>query len=113
MNGQGTGMGPDLTGSWRNGVDYFLENIVDPNVVVGENFQLNLVTRNDGTVVSGMFENETEGSVSIRTITDSIVILKSDVASHQVTDQSMMPSGLLEALTESQAMDLLKFLTTK
>jgi hypothetical protein len=41
------------------------------------------------------------------------VIPKSDVASHQVTDQSMMPSGLLEALTESQAMDLLKFLTTK
>ena len=113
MNGQGTGMGPDLTGSWRNGVDYFLENIVDPNVVVGENFQLNLVTRKDGTVVSGMFENETEVSVSIRTITESIVISKSDIASHQVSNQSMMPSGLLEALTESQAMDLLKFLTTK
>jgi putative heme-binding domain-containing protein len=101
MNGQGTGLGPDLTGSWRNGVDYFLENIVDPNVVVGESFQLNHVTRKDGTVVSGMFENETDASVSIRTITESIVVPKSEVASHQVSDQSMMPSGLIEALSES------------
>ena len=113
MNGEGIGLGPDLTGSWRNGVDYFLENIVDPNVVVGENFQLNLVTRKDGTVVSGMFERETAASVSIRTITESVVIPRSDVASHNISEQSMMPTGLLEALTDSQVVDLLKFLTTK
>ena len=112
MDGEGVALGPDLTGSWRNGVAYFLENIVDPNVVVGESFQLNLVTKKDGTVVSGLFEGETDSTVSIRTIAESTVIPKSDVEAHEISDQSMMPSGLIEALTEAQAMDLLKFLTT-
>ena len=30
MNGKGGKIGPDLSGSWNNGVDYFIENIVDP-----------------------------------------------------------------------------------
>ena len=53
INGVGGKLGPDLAGSWRNGLDYFLENIVDPNAVVGENFQLHVLTKKDGTVVSG------------------------------------------------------------
>lgn len=113
MNGEGVALGPDLTGSWRNGVDYFLENIVDPNVVVGESFQLHIVTLKDGTVVSGMLDQSTNDVLSIRTVTDRVTIAKADVVSHEVQAQSMMPSGLLEALTEDQAIDLLKFLTTE
>src|SRR5690606_31255361 len=42
-------LGPNLSGTWRNGLDYFLENIVDPNAVIGTDFQLNLVTKHDGS----------------------------------------------------------------
>jgi cytochrome c5 len=42
INGVGGKIGPDLGGSWRNGVDYFLENIIDPNAVVGEDYQLHV-----------------------------------------------------------------------
>src|SRR5205085_480013 len=34
LNGVGGKVGPDLAGSWRNGLDYFLDNIIDPNAVV-------------------------------------------------------------------------------
>ncbi len=113
MNGSGVQLGPDLTGSWRNGVDYFLENIIDPNAVVGESYQLNVVTTKDGTVVSGMPEGETATALSIRTVTESVSIPKGDIQSRQILEQSMMPAGLLEALTEKEIIDLLKFLSTE
>ena len=45
IDGAGGKVGPNLTGSWRNGLDYFLENIVDPNAVVGFDYQLNVITK--------------------------------------------------------------------
>jgi hypothetical protein len=41
-------------GTWRHGADYFIENIVDPNAVVGEAFQLNVLMLKDGTTLSGL-----------------------------------------------------------
>ena len=32
---------------------------VDPNAVVGADYQLNLITKRDGTVISGMLDKET------------------------------------------------------
>ncbi|MBI5768303.1 MAG: c-type cytochrome [Verrucomicrobia bacterium] len=113
MDGAGGKLGPDLTGTWRNGLDYYLENIVDPNAVVGTDFQLHLVTKKDGSVVSGMFDKETDTAVVIRTITETISVPKSDIKSREVTPQSMMPPGLLESLPEREAVELLNFLTTQ
>ena len=112
-DGAGGKLGPDLRGSWRNGIDYFLENIIDPNAVVGDNFQLHVVTKKDGAVFSGVLEQESATSVTLRTITEAVVIPKAEVASQQKMPQSLMPPGLLEALPERQAIELLKFLTSK
>jgi putative membrane-bound dehydrogenase-like protein len=113
MDGTGGKLGPDLTGTWRNGLDYFLENIVDPNAVVGADFQLHLVTKKDGSVVSGMFDRETDTAVTLRTITENVSVAKTDIKSREVTPQSMMPPGLLESLPEREAVELLNFLTTQ
>ena len=109
----GSKLGPNLAGTWRNGLDYFLENIVDPNAVVGADFQLNLVTKRDGTVVAGMIDKETDTVLAIRTVTETVNVPKADIKSREVTSQSLMPAGLLEALPEREALELLKFLTTE
>jgi len=109
----GSKLGPNLAGTWRNGLDYFLENIVDPNAVVGADFQLNLVTKRDGTVVAGMIDKETATVLAIRTVTETVNVPKSEIKSREVTLQSMMPTGLLEALSERESVELLKFLTTE
>ena len=109
----GSKLGPNLAGTWRNGLDYFLENIVDPNAVVGADFQLNLVTKRDGTVVAGMIDKETDTVLAIRTVTETVNVPKADIKSREVTPQSLMPPGLLEALPEREALELLKFLTTE
>jgi len=103
-------LGPDLSGSWRNGVDYFVESIVDPNAVVGVDFQLNLITKRDGTVVSGMVERETETALVVRTPTETLNVPRSDIAAREVLAQSLMPPGLLDALPEREVVELLMFL---
>lgn len=113
MDGAGGKLGPDLGGSWRNGVDYFLENIVDPNAVVGDNFQLHLVTKKDGAVISGVVEQESDTALTLRTVTEAVVVAKQDIAKHDKMPQSLMPPGLLEVLPERKAIELLKFLTSK
>lgn len=113
MGGVGGKLGPDLAGSWRNGLDYFLENIIDPNAVVGDNFQLHVLTKKDGSVVSGIIEQETDTAIIARTVTESVVISKSDLKDRQKTPVSLMPPGLLEALPERKALELLKYLLSK
>jgi putative heme-binding domain-containing protein len=106
-------LGPNLAGTWRNGLDYFLENIIDPNAVVGTDFQLNLVTKRDGTVVAGMIERESDTALLVRTMTDSVSVPKTEIKSREVTTQSLMPAGLLEGLPPREAIELLLFLTTE
>jgi putative heme-binding domain-containing protein len=113
MDGEGGKLGPDLTGSSGNGTRYFIENIVDPNAVVGENFQLNLLTKTDGSVLSGMVESQTETALVIRTMIETVTVPKSEVRERQVMPQSLMPPGLLESLSEKEAIDLISFLTKK
>jgi putative membrane-bound dehydrogenase-like protein len=111
MNGEGGRLGPDLSGTWRNGLDYFLENTIDPNAVVGKDYQLNLITQKDGTVTAGMIEKESDTSIVVRTMTDTVTIPKTEVAGRQVTPNSLMPAGLLDSLSEDEANELLRFLT--
>ena len=113
LNGKGTAIGPDLTGSWRNGLDYFLESVIDPNAVVGEAFQLNIVTRKNDAIVAGTVLNETAGTLTIRTLTETLNVPRNDIKTQQVLEQSMMPPGLLNTLTERETITLLKFLTNK
>jgi putative membrane-bound dehydrogenase-like protein len=113
MGGVGGKLGPDLAGSWRNGLDYFLENIIDPNAVVGDNFKLHVLTKKDGSVVSGVIEQETDTAITARTVTESVVISKSDLKERQKTPVSLMPPGLLEALPERKALELLKYLLSR
>ena len=113
MGGVGGKLGPDLAGSWRNGLDYFLENIIDPNAVVGDNFQLHVLTKKDGSVISGVIEQETDTAITARTVTDSVIIPKADLKDRQKMPVSLMPPGLLESMPERKALELLKCLLSK
>ena len=105
-------LGPDLTGSGENGARYFLENIIDPNAVVGSDYELTLVETHSGQTVSGMIENENDTAVSIQTLSNLITLAKSEVKKITRLPQSMMPPGLMDTLDETQQVELLKYLTT-
>ena len=109
LNGKGGNIGPDLTGSGRNGLEYFIESIVDPNSVIGLEYQLNIITKKDGSVLSGMVTEESK-VLKVRTPAGIILVNKSDIKKRQVMKQSMMPAGLLTALPDHEIVDLLRYL---
>jgi hypothetical protein len=51
--------------------------------------------------------------VVIRSLAGSTPVAKSEIKSHDKQAVSMMPYGLLESMPEKDALELLKFLTTK
>jgi putative heme-binding domain-containing protein len=112
INGKGGNLGPDLGGAARHGAAYFIDNIVEPNAVIGEAFQLNVLTLQDGSVVSGMVTEDAD-SFTVRMAGGvGQTIRKADVKKREVLEQSMMPPGLLDTLPEKDVVDLLKYLTT-
>jgi putative heme-binding domain-containing protein len=113
LDGSAVPLGPGLAGSWRNGLDYFLENIVDPNAVVGENYRMTLIVRTSGSVVSGMLDSETDNAVVIRTAESTITVPKAEIAERRLVNQSVMPMGILQPLSETETIELLKFLTAR
>lgn len=106
-------LGPDLSASWRNGLDYFLENILDPNAVVGETFRTTVILTSSGNVVSGLLESETDTAIVLRTAEETVTVPKEEVEERRLVSQSIMPTGLLDDLSETETIELLKFLTSQ
>ncbi|HUF62462.1 MAG TPA: PVC-type heme-binding CxxCH protein [Verrucomicrobiales bacterium] len=108
----GNFIGPDLTGSGRNGIRYFLENIVDPNAVVGSDYHLTVLELADGSTVAGMVEADSGTALTLRTLVDSTVIPKSQIRERTTLEQSLMPPNLLQPLEDRQRIELLKYLNS-
>src|SRR6185503_9795530 len=47
----GATIGPDLTGSQRNNIDYLLLNVVDPSASISKDFQMQVIETTEGRVV--------------------------------------------------------------
>ena len=113
LYGEGNDIGPDLTGAGRDNIDYLLENIVDPSVVVAADYRMTVVTLKDGRVLNGFIIARTDKTLTVRTMTDKLSIEKDQIASSQELPQSLMPEGLLLAFSESQVRDLFAYLMHK
>ena len=112
IGNEGTQLGPELTGAGKHGVRYFLENIIDPDAVIGTDFQLTVIDTKDDESLSGLLINETASAVTLRTTTGETVIPKSNIKSRATTEKSLMPEALLDSLPEREQIELLKYLTS-
>jgi putative heme-binding domain-containing protein len=101
---------PKLQGTGAKGIEYAIENIIDPNAVIGKDYQARVIRTKDGQVITGLAQAESDSSISIRTATETIQIDKSDVEEFKVSENSFMPIGLLDTLDERQRIELLKYL---
>jgi len=110
IKNEGNRIGPELTGAGANGIRYFLENIIDPNAVIGHDYEMAVFQTNDGEIISGLIRNETPDALTIRTTTEELVLPKKNIAVQRKSDVSLMPEGLLDTLKEREQIELLKFL---
>ena len=110
--GQGGAIGPDLTGSNRANLDYILENVTNPNALIGADYELQVFALKDGRSVAGMIRKETDSAFTVQTITAEEVVAKADVAERSKPGLSMMPMNLFAALTDEQVRDLVGYLAS-
>ena len=111
---RGNLVGPQLDGIGARGSERLLEDILDPNRAVDPAFRLHLVKRKDGTLHTGLLRRE-EGDAFVYAdaAAQETRIPKADIVQDEVSEFSLMPPGIGEALTEGQLHDLLAFLLAR
>jgi putative heme-binding domain-containing protein len=112
--GEGGLTGPQLDGIGTRGVARLCEDILDPNRNVDAHFHLHVLTRKDGTTLSGFLKAEV-GQVLI--LADAVGtetrVPKADITHDTVLPQSLMPPTFGQTLSESDFTDLLGWLLTR
>ena len=106
--------GPDLTGAGgRYSPHDLLDQIINPSKVINEQFAPIVVTKNDGTVVSGVVVNLSGDSVTLNTdLTDPnqrTNVDRKEVKSIETSKISPMPPMLLMLLKKEEILDLLAY----
>ena len=113
MYGEGGDLGPDLTGSNRADLEYILSNMLSPSEVIQDDYKLVVITTQDGRTYMGNVSGEDDRQVTMRVVgQDDVIISKSSVQSREVTPNSMMPEGLLQALPDQKVLELVAYLRT-
>ncbi len=113
MYGEGGTLGPDITGSNRQNLEYLLSNVLDPSGEIQDDYRMVVVTTRDGRTFSGNVAMENDRTIALSLVgQDTVSIAKSNIQSKDVTNVSMMPAGLWETLEDQQIIDLVGYLRT-
>ena len=112
LYGEGNTLGPDLTGSGRHDIGYLIENIADPSAVVSADNLMTVLTLKDGRVLNGVLSAKSERTVTVKTMDQETRIDRAEIAKQEQLLVSMMPEGLLTALTDHQVRHLIAYLQT-
>jgi putative heme-binding domain-containing protein len=110
LYGEGGEIGPDITGSNRNNLDYLLTNMLDPNAEIPNDYRTTILRTKDNRVLVGVIRRSEGQSVTIATPAEVVTVAKRDVAAIDPQNFSMMPEGLVLALMEDELRDLVAYL---
>jgi putative heme-binding domain-containing protein len=112
VGGQGGLIGPDLTkiGAIRSGRD-LIESIVLPSATFAQGYESFTVTLRDGQELTGIRVRQPDDSFVLRDAGGGETRLDpGQVQSVERLQSSLMPEGLLDALTRGETRDLLSYL---
>ncbi len=112
ISGAGGKVGPDLVSVGSSAqVDYLVDSILDPNKNVKEGFQSLVVATDDGKVFTGIKVRETETDLLLRDVEDREFAVPLKSIEEQKSGTSLMPVGLVDKLTRSELIDLVRFMS--
>ena len=119
FQGEGGLGGPDLTsvGGRYTSVD-LLENILDPDKVINEQYGLMIYNMKNGTTLTGRTVNMAGDTVMVATNPNDpggseVRFRTGELESVTPSKASQMPAGLLDTLTRDEVLDLLAFLKSR
>jgi len=113
IGGVGGKVGPDMTSLGAAApVDYLVESVLLPNAKIKEGFHGITIETKDDLEYSGILVRETGQEVVVRNAQNQEVsVAKSNLRKRANASQSLMPSGLLDTVSEADRNDLVAFLS--
>ncbi|MBX3441409.1 MAG: ThuA domain-containing protein [Planctomyces sp.] len=113
-SGEGTKIGPDLTGMAIHPKHELLVHILDPSRSVEGNFRAYTVATVEGLVLTGLLASETRTSIELFDAEGKKQTLQRDDIEQIVASQkSLMPEGFEKQMTREELTDLLEFMTQR
>lgn len=112
IGGAGGKVGPDMTSLGASAVvDYIVESVIAPNKKVKEGYHSIQVTTKEGQEMSGVPVRENNEELVLRdTANKEISVPKKNIENRKISG-SLMPAGLADILTDSERLDLFRFLS--
>jgi putative heme-binding domain-containing protein len=111
LHGQGTPVGPDLTGAERKDRLKLIRNIIDPNSEIRPQFISHVAVTNDGRVITGLLAESNAETITLLDAKNKRTLLRrADLEELRESTVSLMPEKLLDEMTDQQIRDLLAYL---
>jgi putative heme-binding domain-containing protein len=111
FKGDGYNVGPDLTSNGRSGVEQFVSNLYDPNLVIGKDYRARTAVMNDGRVVTGLLVEDSPARAVLRIAGGKQEILpRGDIETIKESAVSLMPEDLEKQVSADDLRDLIAFI---
>jgi putative heme-binding domain-containing protein len=112
VNGIGRDFGPDLSKvGERLTREQILESIHTPSKTIAKGYETWTITLKDGTQQMGFLVHRGENDVTLKLATGQpLTVPNAQITSQKLQPASLMPEGLLQAMTPQEAADVLAFL---
>lgn len=111
IGGVGGKVGPDLTSIGASApVDYLIESLLYPNRKIKEGYHSVVIETRDDEEISGILFRETGEQVFVRDVLNREVAVAKNNIARRTAGNSLMPAGLIDALSHAERLDLLRFL---
>jgi putative heme-binding domain-containing protein len=115
IGGDGGSAGPDLTTvAGRFAPQDLAEALIEPNKTVSDQYNFELITKKDGSVVMGKILTEKDDALIVATnafdFTDTVEVPRAEIKSVEPSEVSPMPPGLINRLNEEELRDMLGYL---
>ncbi len=102
FHGGGQEVGPELIGSGRSSLDALLNNVIDPNQIIGNGYENFTVTTTDGRTLAGRVIEDTPTQMTLLGIGGvRAVVPRAEIKDAVNTRQSLMPMGFGELPDEA------------
>lgn len=111
IGGEGGLIGPQLDGVGSRGLARLAEDILDPNRNVDAHFRLTTLKKADASIAAGFVAGESGGILTLLDASGQTHrVLKSEIASREVSAISLMPAIFGDVLTPEDFRDLVGWL---
>jgi putative heme-binding domain-containing protein len=112
IRGSGGQVGPDLSTIGTSApADYLVESLLLPSAKIKENYHTLVVVTDDGKVVTGIPERQSETELVLRQSDNTTVSIAKTAVDESKTGGSLMPTDVVDTLPTQDLIDLVRYLS--